>query len=320
MDLLVIKLGLLGFSHENGHPYSFSAIINGYEDDLMRNSGWGVIADYLSLVPGDRFGIDNCQITHVWTQDEKISRQISQISKIENICKAPEEMIGAVDGVIIARDDWESHFKLAKIFLERDIPVFVDKPLTLEISELKYFSKFLDSGLLMSCSGFRFATELEDFSFYPENLEFVSLTVVNDFSKYGIHVLEALTSIDSYFLNPSFISKTNASADIFIFEYPNGTTMSLTCLGMASKTFKLDFFGKEKNLFVSIQDNFGAFKETLTRFALMVDSRTIPIPPNDTIKLMLILIAGNQLPKGSRIDFNKFLLSFDESRLTDASK
>ncbi len=320
MDFLVIKLGLIGFSHENGHPYSFSAIINGYDDALMRNSGWGVIADYLSLAPRNKFGIHNCKITHIWTQDVEISKQISEISRIENICEVPEEMIGAVDGVIIARDDWESHLKLARIFLEKDIPVFVDKPLTLDISELKYFSKFLDSGLLMSCSGFRFATELKDFSYNLENLKFISLTVVNDFSKYGIHVLEALASIDRYFLSPSSISKTDASADIFIFEYPNGTTMSLTCLGSVSKTFKVDFFGKKNNSFVAIEDNFGAFKETLTRFAEMVDSRRIPIPPNDTIKLMLILIAGNQLSKGSTIDFNNFLSSFDESRLTDASK
>ena len=320
MDFLVIKLGLIGFSDENGHPYSFSAIINGYEDELMRNSGWGVIADYLSLAPPNKFGIHNCKITHIWTQDNEISRQISAISRIENICEAPEEMIGAVDGVIIARDDWESHLKLAQIFLERDIPVFVDKPLTLDLSELKYFSKFLDSGLLMSCSGFRFATELDDFSFNLENLKFVSLTVVNDFSKYGIHVLEALASIDRYFINPSSITRINASSDIFVFEYPNGTTMSLTCLGSASKTFELDFFGKEKNSSVTIQDNFGAFKQTLTYFVQMVNSRTITIPPNDTIKLMLILIAGNQLTKGSTVDFNNFLSSFEESGLTDASK
>lgn len=320
MDRLVIKLGLIGFSHENGHPYSFSAIVNGYDDALMRNSGWGVIADYLSSAPRNKIGIQNCKITHIWTQDYDISRQISVISRIENICEAPEGMIGAVDGIIIARDDWESHFKLAQIFLEKNIPVFVDKPLTLDMSELKYFSKYLSSGLLMSCSGFRFATELNDFNFNFKNFKFASLTVVNDFSKYGIHVLEALASIDRNFLYPSFISKINASADIFVFEYPNGSTMSLTCLGSATKTFKLDFFGEMENSFVTIQDNFGAFKETLTQFTMMIGSQTIPIPPNDTIKLMLILIAGNQLSKGSTIDFEKFVSSFDESGLMDASK
>ena len=37
-------------------------------------------------------------------------------------------MIGSVDGLIIARDNM--HYKIAKPFLEKKIPVFIDKPLT----------------------------------------------------------------------------------------------------------------------------------------------------------------------------------------------
>ena len=67
-------------------------------------------------------------------------------------------MIGKVDGVIIARDDL--HYKLSKIFLNNKIPVFIDKPLTLKIRELRYFKKYLNKGLLMSTSGLRFADEI----------------------------------------------------------------------------------------------------------------------------------------------------------------
>ena len=68
-------------------------------------------------------------------------------------------MIGEIDAVIIARDV-EITSKLAKPFLELGIPVFIDKPLGLDQTE-RYFSQYLDEGKLMSCSGFRFAKELD---------------------------------------------------------------------------------------------------------------------------------------------------------------
>ena len=36
----MIKIGIIGTSEGNGHPYSFSAIINGYDDKNMSMSGW----------------------------------------------------------------------------------------------------------------------------------------------------------------------------------------------------------------------------------------------------------------------------------------
>ena len=39
--------GIIGLSANNGHPYSFSAILNGYDKIYFRQSGWDVILNYL---------------------------------------------------------------------------------------------------------------------------------------------------------------------------------------------------------------------------------------------------------------------------------
>ena len=39
----MIKLGIIGFSKNNGHPYSFSAIINGYDREHANNQDSGHI-------------------------------------------------------------------------------------------------------------------------------------------------------------------------------------------------------------------------------------------------------------------------------------
>ena len=43
----VIHLGLIGASKGNGHPYSWSAIINGYDKKKMKHCEYKVIPNYL---------------------------------------------------------------------------------------------------------------------------------------------------------------------------------------------------------------------------------------------------------------------------------
>ena len=43
-----LKLGVIGLSEGNGHPYSWSAIFNGYDPEYMKDCPWEVIPEYLS--------------------------------------------------------------------------------------------------------------------------------------------------------------------------------------------------------------------------------------------------------------------------------
>ncbi len=36
---MVMNLGIIGYNKNNGHPYSFSAIINGYDKNYLIKSG-----------------------------------------------------------------------------------------------------------------------------------------------------------------------------------------------------------------------------------------------------------------------------------------
>ena len=69
-------------------------------------------------------------------------------------------MIGEIDAVIIARDDWKSHINWPNRFWSW-VSQFLLISLSLDQTELEYFSQYLDEGKLMSCSGFRFAKELD---------------------------------------------------------------------------------------------------------------------------------------------------------------
>ena len=73
----MIKIGVIGTSDGNGHPYSWSAIINGdYNENIMAKCGFAGIPIYLAE-NRDSLGIDGSKVTHVWTQERTISEHIA---------------------------------------------------------------------------------------------------------------------------------------------------------------------------------------------------------------------------------------------------
>ena len=82
-----IKLGIIGLSEGNGHPYSWAAICNGFDSVVIKDCPFPVIPEYLSKkVYPDEFLTDIAQVTHIWTQDKILSKQIASSSLITNIC------------------------------------------------------------------------------------------------------------------------------------------------------------------------------------------------------------------------------------------
>ena len=46
---MIIKTGMIGISSGNGHPYSWSAIVNGYDEIEIKKCRFKVIPNYLRL-------------------------------------------------------------------------------------------------------------------------------------------------------------------------------------------------------------------------------------------------------------------------------
>lgn len=287
---MVIRTGIIGLSDGNGHPFSFAAILNGYDRKAFSRANWPVILDYLERQPSNMFGVGDAKVTYAWTQDPLVTQRLCSACNIEQAAKAPEEMLGKIDALIIARDDWLTHARLAMPFLESGIPVFIDKPLSLDIAELRAFRPYLEAGLLMSTSGLRYAIELEEFSLSKAeigDIRFVSATVVNDLEKYGIHMLDALAGLG--LSSPKFISRADTSHQSYDIRYENGVTLRLDCLGKVAKTFRLNIYGEKGNLHLELANNFMAFRRTLDCFFKMVVDRKPPIEPANIISTMNLI-------------------------------
>ena len=85
MDDKELRLGIIGMSPGNAHPYSWSSIINGqFDGDEINRIGYPGVKDYLNKYKDD-LGINGAEVTHVWAQDPEIAKSIAFSSGIPNI-------------------------------------------------------------------------------------------------------------------------------------------------------------------------------------------------------------------------------------------
>lgn len=298
-----LRLGLIGVSEGNGHPYSFSAVVNGYDEAGLAASGWDVIHDYVREKHPSELGVDGAQFTHVWTQDERETERLRAASNIPN---APGEftgMVDAVDAVVVARDDHETHADFARPFLEAGVPTFVDKPLSLDTEELAWMRPHLESGLLMSCSGMRYARELDtpraNLADYGR-LKLVRGTVIKDWDRYSIHMLDAICNVVD--VDPVAVRPADSPHESVAIETDGGPLVQIDTLGDAAVVFDVELYGTERVTRHPIRDNFRAFRRLLWEFVEQVRSGEPAIPPAETIERMRTVIAGRRaLSAGERV-------------------
>lgn len=288
----MIKAGIIGLEDKgNGHPFSFSSIINGYSETGYKLSNYKLILNYLKKKKRKDFKIKNVKITHAWTQNPKITKILCKASKIKYPVKNYIEMIDKIDALIIARDDM--HYEISKPFLEKKIPVFIDKPLSTKINELNYFKKYMLRGQLMSTSGFRFSDETKILKKELKKLGKIKLIIANvsnDWRKYGVHMLDVIDELG--FLKVKKIQKIKSKYPSFILLNNKKVNIIINCLGKNSPLYNISIIGSNGKFEIDFKDNFVSFKNTLTKFFDMVRNKKICIPPERTINVMKIIKHG----------------------------
>ncbi|AWO02155.1 oxidoreductase [Chitinophaga alhagiae] len=292
----MIKLGIIGMSPGNAHPYSWSSIINGqFDAGEIIKAGYPAVADYLQ-VNQDTLGIPHARVARVWTQDELLSRSIARSAGIDRVVENMEDMVSEVDAVILARDDPHQHVQMAHPFIEAGIPLFVDKPLAATIEDLKWFRQAVQAGKkLMSCSSMRYAaecrtakTELPGLG----NISFVSAVGKKDWLKYGVHMLEALFFLldDPRPVRVKHIGTAEKASVQVRFE--SGIHAMVHLIDDISPTFQLHVYGKQHWKFIDIRNSYAMFRQNIQSFLQFVETGVSPIEFYKTDQIIQVVIAG----------------------------
>jgi predicted dehydrogenase len=296
---MTLRLGIIGFSEGNGHPFSFGAIVNGYDDALFAKVGWDGIHTYLRARKADEFGVGDVRVTRCWMPDADMAQALASACRIDAVCETPEEMIGAVDAVMILRDDADSHWRLAAPFLKAGVPVFVDKPLCVSRAELDLFEPYLRSGQLMSTSGLRYAGETDAWRQAAEQfgeLRLIRASVPVDWPRYGVHMLEC--AMGALGVRPVAVQRHAVAHGSVAVRLEDHSLLLIDALGATPTPFSLQVFGTLGNAEVQIRDNFTAFRRTIGNFVELVRTGKPAIDPEDTLLVIRTLIAGVEAEPG----------------------
>lgn len=292
-----LSLAMLGMVEGNGHPYSWSAIFNGYDPEEMKRCPYPTIPDYLGREPRERLGIPGARVTHIWTDDPADAPRVARASLIPQVVDLPEAVLGQVDAVIVATDIGSEHVSRCRPFVEAGLPVFVDKPLVDNAEDLAVFRRWVeDEGRpILSSSCMAYAKEFQPYRESTSDLgelRYASVTTPKSWERYGIHALSAVYPI----FGPGFISARNTGTterNVVHFTHARGADVVVAAVSdMYGGFCPLQLCGTAGSVQIAFRDTFYAFKAQLVDFVHFVRTGQRPFPFGETEELMRMLIAG----------------------------
>ncbi len=295
-----LKIGMLGFTEGNAHPFSWSAMFNGYDKDEMykwTHELYPAIPGYLSKQPAETIGIPNAQISHICFtgyENREMAENCARATFIPNVCTDPTEMIGEVDAVICATDIGAEHVERCRPFIEEGLPMFIDKPLTDNEEDLRTIVKWYDEGAnICSSSSMRYKKALE--IYYKEHYElgqfrYICSPMVKKWETYGMHALEAIFPL----VGQGFEWVENVGKyerDTVYMHHSNGCDVAMP-MGYGFGMTGVTMMTSGGAYTIQDGDSYHSFKKQLDTFVHYLRTGERDHPFEDTIEMAKIIIAG----------------------------
>lgn len=295
-----LRIGILGFTEGNAHPFSWSAMINGsYDAALMQEyckALYPSIPQYLAKQPAHTLGIPGAKVTHICFTGfvgREDAEKCAKINGIPNVVDTPEEMIGNVDAVIVATDVGDEHVERCRPFIEAGIPMFVDKPLVNKEEDLRTFCRWRKEGAkFISSSSLRYTKELEPLyqnHYELGKLQYICSPMAKYYETYGIHALERVYPL----LGPGFVSVRNTGTrekTVVHIKHESGCDVHIIQGKLAGVGMMI--LGDQAGTMVRSADSYYSFKKQMDVFVHWLRTGVEPFPFSETVELMKLVIGG----------------------------
>lgn len=298
MEIIKKKLGIIGISEGNGHPYSWSAIFNGYNIVHLQECPYTTIVTYLQEKSFPADAIAEAEVRYVWTQDISASQKIAMMCDIPHIAYEYKDMIGNIDALLLARDDSENHYTFAKPFLEAGIPVYIDKPLAVSKNDAYRLLQLQTyENQIFTCSALRYAQELK----LTENdiasigqIKYIEASIPKGWDKYAIHVIEPVSQLPGVNIEGATVISKIAHEGInqVSFLLNSGILLNVTSFGDLPSEISICVKGTKGEKKMVFKNSFNAFKSSLQAFIKGIDSAEMTISRSDTLNIINLIELG----------------------------
>lgn len=303
----MLKLGVIGLSEGNGHPYSWSSIFNGYNENAMEKCGFPVIPRYLEKQSWPECQLTSGHVEWVWSQNRKLSQQIADSTHIPNIALNIDELIQNVDAVLLARDDAENHLRYAKPVLEAGKPIYIDKPVATQLSALEELYKYEKyPGQIFTCSALRFSQELmlsQSRKASIGNVKHIVSVTPKSWKKYAVHIIEPVLNMlpekDKPVTYYSGSKEQCGDGDGGSLEviWSSGVKTTFIALGDAMSPISIRVFGDQSWCELTFTDAFTAFREALKQFTTGIEGSVALSPKSFNRQVVTLIERGSPWPK-----------------------
>lgn len=209
----MFKIGLIGA--QSYHAEQFSKLIN-------------------------TLGVIDAKITHIWGEpgQEKRAAQLSEAHGIATVCPNYTDMIGQIDAALLITRNGADHFAQAKPFMDAHIPIWIDKPIALDSTDVETLCAYAEANgtPLMGGSTLKHSTDLcnlanliADF----ERIDYFSFSFCSSVdaptggvSFYGFHVAEIIYHLFGGEIE-TIIANRHGKTITVLLNYKNGMTANL---------------------------------------------------------------------------------------------
>lgn len=296
-----IRIGMLGMTEGNAHPFSWGTMINGsYDEELMKEytkTLYPTIPVYLGKQPKETLGIPGVKITHICftgyagREDAEIC---AKINGIPNVVDKPEEMLGQVDAIICATDQGHEHVERCQMFIDAGLPIFIDKPLTDNEEDLKTIVKWYDNGAkIMSSSSLRYSKAIEPYyknHYELGKLRYICSPMAKYWETYGMHALERLFPLVGQGFE--WVQNLGDYKSAMVHAYHKSGCHVDIPMGYGMAITPMAIMGEGGAVSVSDGDSYYSFKKQLDVFVDFLRTGEPDHPFEDTIEMAKIIIAG----------------------------
>ncbi len=306
-----LRLGVIGLSEGNGHPYSWSAIFNGYDADAMEDCGYPVIPRYLEQQSWPECRLEGAEVVAVWTQDIAQSRHIAKAAHIKEVVSNYSDMLGKVDAVLLARDDAENHLKYAEPFLRAGLPIYIDKPIALSLAALdKLYDLQQYEGQIFTCSALRYSQELilsEADKQRLGQIKQITAFTPKSWQKYAVHIIEPVlnmlpegdTAIEMVSLahsnkadNINSSNETLDEAGSLLVRWQSGIQTNFFAVGVGKTPITIRVLGSSDLQDLTFTDSFSAFRAALQAFVKGINNKQVASSRSFNERVVALLEKG----------------------------
>ncbi len=299
-----IRLGLLDF--DTSHVVAFSQRLN---QKGVANTQWVEGAKVVIGCPGK--------------SDLAPQRIPGYVEEIKNIgiplVDKPIDMLDKIDGLLLCSLEGGAHLERARPFLEKGIPIFIDKPFACTRKDAEAIVELSKkhNAPVFSSSSLRYAEEVVKVIAEIPQQERVGAATWGPASlsekpdknpglfNYGIHAAEILFAL----MGPGCIrvqANYQKDTDQVIGIWSDGRIGTLRGLRAGNQGFGLTVFGK-KAVRSQVVGTGTIYRELLKQIVTFFQTGKAPVDPAETVELMAFLEASNTSAAnhGAMVDLSK---------------